>query len=292
MITAHQETTVATPPPPPPPREPGPSGPYGQHGPYGPAPGPQGPYADPRARGPYAPPQAPPGPYGPYGPPGPAGPQPGGYVHPYSPGTVGCRVCGAVPAAPATVRGHQGLIVLMRFLSAPGPFCRDCGTSTYRRMSADTLWQGWWGPLSLFITPVTLLVNLGPRAAFRRLGPPVGGFRPPLDPGRPLWRRPAALLFLLPAVLLPLAVAALLVIGLVAGGEERGASTLTVGQCVRNAGDWHDQDLRVVPCGAASAELRVTRLLEPGATCADGEFYADLKYGPGGVRTNCLAPVR
>lgn len=260
---------------PPPPYGPGP------HGPYAPPPGPQGPYAAPQAQGPYGGPYAQRQPH----------PQPGAYVHPYPPGVHGCRVCGAVPAAPATVRGHQGMIVLMRFLSAPGPLCRDCGTSTYRRMSADTLWQGWWGPLSLFITPVTLLMNLGPRSAFRRLAPPTGGFRPPLDPGRPLWRRPAALLFLLPVTLLVLAVAALLVIGLVVG-EEKAATTLTVGQCVRNAGDWHDQDLRVVPCGSASAEFRVRGLLEPGATCADGDFYADLKYGPGGVRTNCLAPLR
>ncbi|MFI1280197.1 hypothetical protein ACH4U5_05440 [Streptomyces sp. NPDC020858] len=49
----------------------------------------------------------------------------------------------------------------MRFLSLRGPLCRDRGLATYRRLSSDTLWQGWWSPLSFFITPVTLLMNLG-----------------------------------------------------------------------------------------------------------------------------------
>ncbi|MGW8974208.1 hypothetical protein [Streptomyces platensis] len=55
-------------------------------------------------------------------------------------------------------------------------------------MSARTLWQGWWSPLSVAITPVTLLMNLGPRSRFRKLGAPVGGFGPSLDPGRSLMR--------------------------------------------------------------------------------------------------------
>ncbi|MFJ6718037.1 MULTISPECIES: hypothetical protein [unclassified Streptomyces] len=124
-----------------------------------------------------------------------------------------CRFCGAQPAAPGTVRGHQGMVLMMRFLSTHGPFCRDCGTSIVRDMSAKTLWQGWWGPASLFITPLTVLVNLVPRSAFRKLGPPVGGFRPPLDPGKPLWQRPPALIIATPMALIALSIVALIVIG-------------------------------------------------------------------------------
>lgn len=132
--------------------------------------------------------------------------------YPQQPGYA-CRVCGAQPTAPGTVRGHQGLVLMMRFLSTHGPFCRDCGTAVVRDMSAKTLWQGWWGPASLFITPLTVLVNLVPRSAFRKLAPPVGGFRPPLDPGKPLWQRPAALVIAAPMVLVALAIVALVVIG-------------------------------------------------------------------------------
>ncbi|MEU7554718.1 hypothetical protein AB0B01_20650 [Streptomyces sp. NPDC044571] len=224
---------------------------------------------------PYAVPQQPPAPYGPYqGAPGPY-PAPTGY---------GCRLCGAQPAAAATVRGHQGLIVLMRFLSLQGPFCRDCGLATYRRMSGDTLWQGWWGPLSFFITPVTLLVNLGPRASFRRLAPPTGGFRPAMDPGKPLWRRPAALLFLVPVALFLLAVPTLILIGLAAGDDK--PVTLRTGQCVRNEGDWNDQKLLVTDCGSPNAEYRVHSY-----PCDEG-FIADLKYSADGSHHSCLTPLR
>ncbi|MEV0412507.1 hypothetical protein AB0I68_17300 [Streptomyces sp. NPDC050448] len=232
---------------------------------------------------PYAPQQG--GPYGPYPMPRQAGPY---GPHPVPQGAYDCRLCGAQPAAPVTVRGHQGMLVLMRFLRQDGPFCRDCGLATYRRMSSDTLWQGWWGPLSFFITPFTLLLNLGARAGFRRLAPPAGGFRPALDPGRPLWRRPAALLFLVPALLLFLAVPALVVLGLVIDGPEQ----LSVGQCVRNEGSWTDQDLQVVSCGSPRAQYKVTaRLDTPGAHCAPLDYLADPKYGPDEFTSACLTPL-
>ncbi|MFE2326834.1 hypothetical protein ACFXD5_23400 [Streptomyces sp. NPDC059385] len=64
-----------------------------------------------------------------------------------------------------------------------------------------------------------------------------------------------------------------------------GPPTLTVGQCVRNAGSWEEQDLRVVDCGAANARFRVTRQLREGESCApldvtsDSRFSAD-KWSP------------
>lgn len=126
---------------------------------------------------PYTPQQG--GPYGHYGS-YPVPPQPGPYGHPaVAAAPYGCRLCGAEPAVQATVRGHQGMLVLMRFLRQEGPFCRDCGFATYRRMSAATLWQGWWGPLSVFITPFTLLMNLGARARFLKLAPRRAPSSPP-----------------------------------------------------------------------------------------------------------------
>ncbi|WP_327301250.1 hypothetical protein [Streptomyces goshikiensis] len=270
----------------------GPPSPYApQQGPYQ-APPQQGPYQAPQQAGPYqAPPQqAPPQQAGPYGPAWPQqAPAPYGPAYPPPQGMYGCRLCGAYPAAHATVRGHQGFLVIMRFLSMPGPFCRDCGLSTYRRMSSDTLWQGWWGPLSFFITPVTLLTNLGPRGTFRALPPQTGGFRPALDPGKPLWRRPAAVLFLVPALLLFLSIPALIVIGLLFGEDE--PPKLSVGQCVRNAASWQQQDLRIVDCGAAGARFRVTKQLDVGDSCAPLDRLADTKYSADGWTQSCLTPL-
>lgn len=206
----------------------------------------------------------------------------------------GCQFCGAQPAVQATVRGHQGLLFLMRFLSRRGMFCRSCGLATYREMSAKTLWQGWWSPLSVAITPLTLLLNLGPRGRFRKLAAPAGGFRPSLDPGKSLLRRPEAMLFLVPMTLVAVAIPALLALGLFVDGAGIGkAPTLAVGDCVRNEGDWQDQDLEVVDCGSADAQYKVTRSLDTSkAHCAGGDMLADPEYSPDKLTISCLSPAR
>ncbi|MCX4634194.1 hypothetical protein OG775_03270 [Streptomyces platensis] len=286
---------MATPPPP--------HGPHPYAQPYGPPPVGSHP-PPPTAPHPQQPadahPQPPVGPYDPrpgQPPPYPYDRQPPLHPHPYPQPYAaypGCRLCGARPAVQATVRGHQGLFLLMRFLSRSGMFCRSCGLATYREMSANTLWQGWWGPLSVAITPVTLLMNLGPRSRFRKLAAPVGGFGPSLDPGRSLLRRPVALLFLVPMALVVLAIPTLFVLGAFVEGAGIGQSpTLAIGDCVRNEGDWKDQDLEIVDCGSADAEYKVTRRLNTSKdVCADGELLADLTYSPDRMTISCLAPAR
>ncbi|MFF3568708.1 hypothetical protein [Nocardia jiangxiensis] len=113
-----------------------------------------------------------------------------------------CAHCGATPAAAVDVRGHRGLLVFMQFLRMPGPFCRDCGLATYRRMTVESVWLGWWGPMSMFINPLTMLFNLFAYNSIAKLAPPVPGMPGrPMDPGKPLFQRPAALGFLIPIVL-------------------------------------------------------------------------------------------
>jgi hypothetical protein len=129
--------------------------------------------------------------------------------HPYASAEIECRMCRSVPAARAKFRGHQGMIIIMRFLSLDGPFCRDCGLSTYRSMTARTLVQGWWGYASFIITPLTVLWNFIPRSKVASLPPPRpaahGQSHRPLDPGSPLLLRPMALIGLaIPAALIVL----------------------------------------------------------------------------------------
>jgi hypothetical protein len=123
-----------------------------------------------------------------------------------------CRMCGSVPAAHATFRGHQGFVVVMRFLSLEGPFCRNCGLATFRRMTSRTLVQGWYGYASMVITPVTILINLVRRGRIARLPAPqpnpYGPSRPPMDPGPRLLRRPMTIVGLgIPVGLIALIVA-------------------------------------------------------------------------------------
>jgi hypothetical protein len=98
-----------------------------------------------------------------------------------------------------TFRGHVAFLMLMRFTSATGPFCRGCGTAVFREFTARTVWQGWWSPLSLVLfTPATLVIN---RVALRRInklpspGPSMG---PGLTPGRRVLSRKSTLVALIP----------------------------------------------------------------------------------------------
>jgi hypothetical protein len=132
-----------------------------------------------------------------------------------------CRLCGCVPAAEVTFRGHRGMIVMMQFLHFKGPFCRDCGMATFRDMTAKTLIQGWYGYASFLITPITVLINLVRRGKVANLQaprPPARGqYRQPRDPGPALLARPTALIGLaIPVVLFTLLV---LVIAVNANGS-------------------------------------------------------------------------
>lgn len=186
-------------------------------------------------------------------------------------GAVPCQVCGSLPAVHAVLRAHQGMFLIMRSRKREGFFCRSCGTSLQRQMTTDTLWQGWWGVMSFFITPVTVLLNLGPRARFRRLAEPYGGWRPPLDPGRRVLARPPALLILTPMTVLAL----VLGYGITAAALDDGSvASVRAGDCVRNLSTWPDQDLQPVDCASHLAEYRATRLED----CEGDEYLMRLEY--------------
>ncbi|MFF4363857.1 hypothetical protein [Streptomyces sp. NPDC001604] len=215
-----------------------------------------------------------------------------------------------MPAAPVTVRGHQGMVVMMRFLRREGVFCRTCALASFRDMQADTMVMGWWGPLSVFITPFTLLANLGALSGIKRIPEPVApGWRPPLHPGKPVFRRPAGILALIPLSLVGLVVAAipvLLIIGLVVGPSHSTDSTdstgstdaypthdyptLTVGSCARNDAAWPMDDLKPEPCDSAAAQYSVHPWTNP--DCPAGEHSAGPMYSKNHDRPLCLRPLK
>lgn len=137
-------------------------------------------------------------------------------AHPGAGQVPACRVCGCVPTADVTFRAHRGMIILMQFRRKEGPFCRDCGLAIFRQMTAESLIQGWWGYASSVINTVTVLINLARRGKVANLPapqPPADGrpYRRPLDPGQPLYARPAAVV----GALLPF-VAVLVFVALIA----------------------------------------------------------------------------
>ncbi|MBB5915970.1 hypothetical protein BJY24_004882 [Nocardia transvalensis] len=122
---------------------------------------------------------------------------------PLPPTTAGqalyCLHCGGTPAAAVTIRSHRGFILWMQFVRMPGPFCRDCGLATLRRMTIESVWLGWWGPLSLLINAVTIIANMGAHSRIDQLPPPIPGMPGrPMDPGKPLFHRPGAIGFAIP----------------------------------------------------------------------------------------------
>ncbi|MEU6507775.1 hypothetical protein [Streptomyces sp. NPDC046942] len=179
-------------------------GPYAQQapGPYAQAPGPYqqpAPGAYQQAPAPYPPQQAPGG-YGQPQAPYQQAPVDHSRPAPYqqAPAGPGCEVCGAGPATRVTIRGHQGMLIVMRNLWRKGTFCQSCALAVFRKMQSDTLAKGWWGPMSMVITPITLLINLFALSKIRKLPAPTAALGPGLDPGLPVFRRPAGMFGLLP----------------------------------------------------------------------------------------------
>jgi hypothetical protein len=223
----------------------------------------------------------------PFGMPTQATPGPTFSAPPIGPGAgPSCRFCGSIPAVMATVRGHQGFLIMMRFLKLEGPFCRSCGIATHRDMTAKSLWQGWWGIGSAIINPITMLINLPQRAKFNRLPEPVPGAPgQPMNPGKPLFRRAAILGLLIPVA----------IIGLIVFAAQRDPQYASVGECIHNKGTASAPEVSVIDCGSADAEFKIIGKLEnstnyndcekfSGFTDAYTEEQGSSKY------TLCLAP--
>jgi hypothetical protein len=201
----------------------------------------------------------------------------------FAQGQVQCRFCGGVPAVEATVRGHQGFLIMMRFLKLHGPFCKTCGTAATRDMTAKSMWQGWWGVASSIINPITMLTNLGTYSKFKNLPEPIPGAPGrPMDPGKPLFKRPAALGLLLP----------FLVIVLIVVANLNRAPEPALGSCVYNKGTAAKPNVKAVDCTSTDADYKVVGKIDGstnGDECAKFED-STVSYTNGKKYTLCLAP--
>lgn len=120
---------------------------------------------------------------------------------------LACRLCASTPAANVTIHEHNGLIAWMVHKTDPGPFCRDCGIAIFRQHQNITMFRGWFGLFSFFLTPVTLLINLIAWLRLRSLGSPqrtanvTSRIPAPLNPGKPLLSRAGAYVAIVVAAL-------------------------------------------------------------------------------------------
>lgn len=203
-------------------------------------------------------------------------------------GQMTCRFCGGYPAVEATVRGHQGMIILMRFLKLRGPFCRTCGIASVRDMTSKSLWQGWWGVGSSIINPITMLMNIGPMQKFKSLPEPQPGPGRPMDPGKPLFQRPAMLM-----LLVPFAVIALIIFANLNSTEAKA----NVGACVVNNGTSSSPDVKVVDCTSSEAEYKIVGKIDDSTDDSQCDQFegaeASYVYEQGSTKyTLCLTPVK
>ncbi|WP_436775872.1 LppU/SCO3897 family protein [Yinghuangia sp. YIM S09857] len=209
-----------------------------------------------------------------------------------------CSTCGSYPAADVNLRGHRGFVVWMEFIKETGPFCRSCGLSEYRDMTSATLLKGWWSPFSLVLAPLTLLVNYDAYARIRALDEPVPGSpRAPMAIGKPVHRRPAIAMLLVPIVTL---VAIIVWVGRSDSDGEAGNDTAKVraGHCVVTSGQLLDPTLRITDCvPQAEPVFRVVdRIEDPTAIltdCPEPTTDTFMAMGSDGVLDYliCLAPL-
>jgi hypothetical protein len=102
----------------------------------------------------------------------------------------GCQECGAVPAVPVTLHEHHGMVLMQRFASYQGQWCRDCGVAMFRHAQRRTLLFGWWGFISFFVNVVNVVQNLVVHSRLRSLGGPAGRMRSPLQPVASVYASP------------------------------------------------------------------------------------------------------
>jgi hypothetical protein len=71
-----------------------------------------------------------------------------------------CRMCGARgPTQDVSFNQNIGLLVVRLTQTFEGPLCHPCVHRTFWQYTLVTLFLGWWGIISFFMTPFILLFN-------------------------------------------------------------------------------------------------------------------------------------
>ena len=117
----------------------------------------------------------------------------------------GCQQCGAVPAISIKLHGHIGMVILQRFLTYRGRYCRDCGISQFRDVQKKLLMLGWWGFISFFVTIVNIGQNLFTFSRLRALGAPQNRLANPAAPGSSVFASPGFAISVVVALLVAVA---------------------------------------------------------------------------------------
>jgi hypothetical protein len=73
-----------------------------------------------------------------------------------------CDACGRHgPVEEVSYHQNTGMLVARESRTVAGTLCRACSTGAFLRMTGHTAVLGWWGTISMIVTPVFILNNLG-----------------------------------------------------------------------------------------------------------------------------------
>lgn len=73
-----------------------------------------------------------------------------------------CQVCGvSAPTKKVAFYENVGALFVRFHRSIEGRLCKSCVHGHFWRMTGKTLFLGWWGTISLIVTPFILLNNVG-----------------------------------------------------------------------------------------------------------------------------------
>lgn len=79
---------------------------------------------------------------------------------------------------------HTGMLIMMQHGHFGGNFCKRCIDSYFKKFTGWTAVAGWWGVISVFVTPCVLLWNTGLYLSTRGMtGPDAGAEEKTSRPG-------------------------------------------------------------------------------------------------------------
>lgn len=73
----------------------------------------------------------------------------------------GCQICGSLaPTKQVEFNQNVGYLLARSYSSIKGRLCKNCINKEFKKRTLITLFFGWWGTISFFITPFYLIGNL------------------------------------------------------------------------------------------------------------------------------------
>ena len=72
-----------------------------------------------------------------------------------------CQGCGSMrPTARVSFHRNMGMLFIRRTYKIEGNLCKSCIGKRFREFTIKNLVFGWWGTISLFVTPIYAIQNV------------------------------------------------------------------------------------------------------------------------------------